>query len=443
LQRMSQFASHGIAGSGTGLARLPEGYLGSAGEAGEIVTGKTMFTGEPLLDVEVPPPPKVNPKKPPRKVNPNAPIRGAKPIGSRAAYAEWLTDADTPRFATVIANRLWKQAFGLGLIEPVDVIEDSTIASNPELMDYLSETMVDLNFDMKQFLRAVYNSQTYQASAFVSDVLDPQEFGFSGPIVRRLSAEQIWDSLLVLTTDDIDQRYQPAEVTLPGFPSDYADAYDKISQMDSAQIVKFIAGLATDKRGQMNKKDERNSTKLAKLQSERKSLSQQIRVAQRNKNVALERELNIKLAEITAQFRKNSGGRNSRFLRASELSSPSVPGHFLREFGQSDRETIDNSNTDPAVTQVLSMMNGYIEQTICRDNSSKLMQSVMATKTAAECTETIFLSMLNRRPSRSELKIWESEFSSAMQDRDKKKLNHTYSDLIWTLANSNEFIFIK
>ena len=42
--------------------------------------------------------------------------------GSRSSYASWLASPDNPRFTTVIANRLWKSAFGIGLIEPVDNI---------------------------------------------------------------------------------------------------------------------------------------------------------------------------------------------------------------------------------------------------------------------------------------------------------------------------------
>ena len=43
------------------------------------------------------------------------------------AYAKWLTSHDTPRFTRVIANRLWKFAFGAGLFEPVDDLTDYTI----------------------------------------------------------------------------------------------------------------------------------------------------------------------------------------------------------------------------------------------------------------------------------------------------------------------------
>ena len=192
----------GVFGGGTGLTRLPEGFLGDDGEDGEIVIARDMFTGQALTDAKVPPEPKSKNKQKKRKKNKRARanIRGSKDIGSREIYAAWLTDSENPRFATVIANRLWKQAMGIGLIEPVDIIESGTEGSNPELMEYLAETMIDLNFDMKQFQRAIYLSETYQAAAFTEDVSDVTKYSFPGPVVRRMSAEQIWDSLLTLAS---------------------------------------------------------------------------------------------------------------------------------------------------------------------------------------------------------------------------------------------------
>ena len=116
----------GVSGSGSGLARLPENFLGDDGEDGEIVVAREMFNGEALTEAEVPGATKSRRKK-------NRRVNISNEIGSREIYAAWLTDPDNPRFATVIANRLWKQAMGIGLIEPVDIIEEGTEGSNPEL----------------------------------------------------------------------------------------------------------------------------------------------------------------------------------------------------------------------------------------------------------------------------------------------------------------------
>jgi hypothetical protein len=434
--RMGQTLSYGIEGSGTGLARLPENFLGDDGYDGEIVIGKTMFEGKPLVDTKIPK--KTAPVKS-RNNTQQAAIRGAIPISSRMAYGEWLTDADNPRFAKVISNRLWKTAFGVALIEPVDIIEDATVASNPELMNYLTETMIDLKFDTKQFLRAIYNSKTYQAKAYDKDIIEVSEFNFNGPIVRRLSAEQIWDSLLTLTLPEIDQRYYPTNRNYASVGiNDSYELFERLKNMNTDEILKFVAD-ASD-RSKNKKRNYKDTPEYKKLTAERAKIGREIQTAKKRKNVELERKLRIEQAKVLANFRKRT---STSLKRSSELTSPAPVGHFLREFGQSDREQIDNSNTEPAVTQVLAMMNGYVEQKIATDSSSVLMQTALNAKSGKECTESIFLSMLNRKPTRKESRAWEKDFDDASKRKDQAKIKEIYTDLIWTLANSNEFIFIK
>ena len=50
----------------------------------------------------------------------------------------------------------------------------------------------------------------------------------------------------------------------------------------------------------------------------------------------------------------------STLCSAAELPSPAPRGHFLREFGQSDREIIENANDEASVPQALTIMNGSL-----------------------------------------------------------------------------------
>ncbi|MFM7043365.1 MAG: DUF1549 domain-containing protein, partial [Planctomycetaceae bacterium] len=83
----------------------------------------------------------------------------------RETFARWLTSRDNPRFAKTIANRLWKQAFGIGQIEPVDDMTDDTAAENPRLMEHLEAEMKRLDFDMEEYLRILFNTRAYQRQA--------------------------------------------------------------------------------------------------------------------------------------------------------------------------------------------------------------------------------------------------------------------------------------
>lgn len=438
VNRLTRQLSHGIDGSGTGLARLPENFLGSDGYDGEIVVAKEMFEGKQLTDATIPPPPRKSRNSRRRPNRQQAAIPGAKEIGSREIYAAWLTDADNPRFAQVIANRLWKQAMGVGLIEPVDILEDSTVASNPELMDLLTSMMVELDFDMKQFLRAIYNTNVYQAEAYNQDIVDPAKFNFNGPKVRRLQAEQLWDSLLTLTVPNIDQRLDAAQID-PRYGNPY-DVFEQLSQSDADELIEMARDLEARRRNAKNNayKDDPD---YQKMMAQRDSLMRKLRQARKKRDGEAARKLQVEIAKLGNEYRQLRNQRN--YLRASEMQSPAPPGHFLREFGQSDREVIDNANTEPAVTQVLSMMNGYVEQRIARDPNSLLMQAALQTNSPEECTEIVFLSMLNRQPNSQELQVWNAEFGDAYARKDTQRIREAYGDLIWTLANSNEFIFQK
>jgi hypothetical protein len=91
---------------------------------------------------------------------------GAPPTDQRRrlAYAEWLTAKDNPFFAKSTVNRVWSYFFGRGIIDPVDDIRASNPPSNPAALDALTKDFVDHNFDLRQLMRTIANSRTYQES---------------------------------------------------------------------------------------------------------------------------------------------------------------------------------------------------------------------------------------------------------------------------------------
>ena len=442
MRRYLSTSQMGVFGSGTGLARLPESFMGSDGEENEIVVGKTMFEKEPLVDATVPNQSKFKSKrKRKKKARGQKNISGAQEIGSRRAYAMWLTSEENPRFATTIANRLWKQAFGLALIEPVDVIEDNTEASNEELMEYLTNVMIDLDFDRKQFLRAIYNSRSYQSVATAADVSDPLTHAFNGPIVRRMSAEQIWDSLLALTVSDTDRRASASVYPRLAKVNELIASFSNDEEGALEELIEFVSKSSKDKGMMASASKKAAKARGREMRETMKSLNNKIRNAQKSRNDAKVKSLMLERAEKVQALKSDLAGKYSR---ASELVSPAPAGHFLRQFGQSDRDQIENSNRDPAVPQILSMMNGMIEKQIVKDPNTVLMSNLLKMQGSrsgsrkvneTDAINTVFLTMLNREPTRVERRQWQSDIRSDFQS--------AYGDLIWTLANSNEFIFLK
>ena len=118
-----------------------------------------------------------------------------KPKDSRERLAALVTDPRNERFARVIVNRLWKQYLGKGIVEPVDDWETAK-ASHPDLLDWLARELTTHDYDLKHVARLILNSHTYQREARPEVSGDkPEQRLFAGPSRRRLTAEQLVDSL--------------------------------------------------------------------------------------------------------------------------------------------------------------------------------------------------------------------------------------------------------
>lgn len=109
----------------------------------------------------------------------------------REQLAALVTSSDNHRFAQVIVNRLWQRYFGRGLVQPVDDWEHPA-PSHPELLAWLERELVASGYDLKHLARLIFNSHAYQRQPANSD---PTAALFAGPLRRRMSAEQVVDSL--------------------------------------------------------------------------------------------------------------------------------------------------------------------------------------------------------------------------------------------------------
>ena len=120
--------------------------------------------------------------------------------------------------------------------------------------------------------------------------------------------------------------------------------------------------------------------------------------------------------------------------RASELPSPVPPNHFLRIFGQSDRELISASSTNGSVPQILFMFNGPITHMLLEPKST-IYNNVVRKKTDSDRVKAIFLTILSREPDKDELDLGKLEL--------KKAGAAGAGNLVWSLVNTREFLFIQ
>ena len=88
---------------------------------------------------------------------------------------------------------MWARTFGRGLVEPHDDWKKDTTAVHPELLAELEKLMVRLKFDLRQFERVLLHTKLFQQEVDQQDPLSGTAPLFVGPVLRRMSAQQVWD----------------------------------------------------------------------------------------------------------------------------------------------------------------------------------------------------------------------------------------------------------
>ena len=117
----------------------------------------------------------------------------------RIALADWIASPDNPYFAQTMANRVWADLMGRGLVEPVDDLRATNPPTNPELLTALGEHFRDSGFDVKQLIRAIATSNTYGLSSLPNERNLVDTRNFSRHYRQRLRAEVLLDSVCQIT----------------------------------------------------------------------------------------------------------------------------------------------------------------------------------------------------------------------------------------------------
>jgi len=313
----------------------------------------------------------------------------------RHTFASWLTHRDNPRFSMTIANRMWKRAFGLGAAEPVRNIDDPKSCANPELLAQLSQDMKRLKFDLKEFMRVVYNTQAWQRRATTETIAMGEPYYFQGPVLRRMSAEQCWDSFMTLVLGNPDAYKGEIQ-------GHYARTLDVDLEKATGKTMahKLSAWLEMEK------------TEKARLGGSLATVGE------------ADMKDGVKVVEHNGM----------KLVRASELPQPAPAGHFLREFGQSERISTDGGSTYGSEPQVLMLMNGPTQNMLVSADSL-ILRTAKAQPNDKEKLDSIFLSVLNRLPT--------DEEREAAAKQVKAGGEGAYADVLWALLNSLEFMFVQ
>jgi len=117
----------------------------------------------------------------------------------RVFLADWMADPNNPFFAKALVNRYWKHFFSRGIVEPEDDMRETNPPSNPELLDRLARHFIDSGYDLKELVRTICRSQTYQLSALPNDYNLKDKQNFSRYYPKRLTAEVLYDAFHQVT----------------------------------------------------------------------------------------------------------------------------------------------------------------------------------------------------------------------------------------------------
>ncbi len=462
------------------------------------------------------------------------------------AYARWMTSRDNPRFTTVIANRLWKRVFGLALIEPLDELLDTSMPMIPEMEKQIEKLVLDARYDMKSVLRVLYNTNAYQAQVTRQEHAPGTVYHFTGPLLRRMTAEQMWDSFVTLinpnpdminqaSRDAMDQRILQAKKIADSVES--LTPEEALSGLKKASLVyhsnrarteaqqKLFATARTAARDMQEKAEamkpgpeqEKALTQAKELKRKADAIRSEVnRIQNEGRRVTYaevittgQKKLYEKVTgkpyqtvalsskggtenspammaggdmmmmasgvrtekitipgydrkELTKEEKQEVASKardayseeaaffgipekerrnyiNSReqisrnWLRAAELESPAPRGHYLREFGQSDRETIENANNEASVPQALAMMNGQLLPQIL-GRYSQLMLTINKAQYPDDKVEAAYMTLLSRKPTSREKDAWLKAQDGGLSGME---------DLIFSLLNTQQFIFIQ
>ncbi len=370
-----------IDGGGSGRVRVPSDYQYRNARPGDLLGAQTPF-GRTV------------------RMSPNR-----NHDDGREKLADWVTARTGHQFPAVIANRMWRRVMGRGIVEPIDDFTPIESSHHPELFKELADLMVELKYDLKAFQHVLLLTRTYQFETNANPSTIHGGDDFHGRRLQRLSAEQIWDSLVTLAMGNPDESSPPP--------------LDDTIYLNNRPI---LAG--TKSMSQL-------SEEIHALRDERRFRAYFTELVEEIQQNGSESG-----GDTSMQMRPASGAAPRRgLIRAAELPSPAPRGHFLHLFGQSDREVVEASSREPNIGQVLSLMNGFVQREIIGNPKSLLFQDLAGIDDPRDQIHRLCITILARPPSEAEMEWMLEEVT-----------NHGESgirNLAAALVMSSEFLFLQ
>jgi hypothetical protein len=339
------------------------------------------------------------------------------PSDVREELALRITSPQNPRFAKVMVNRIWQRYFGRGIVEPVDDWETAQ-PSNPELLEWLARELIAHDYDAKHIARLIFNSAAYQRVP-TSDVEKARLF--AAPLRRRMTGEQVLDSLLAAAGKEAHTEEMSVDV-------------------DSGRLENSSINLGLPRR----------AWQFTTMGNERDRPS-----------------LSLPAAQMAVTLLENFGWRATR------------------------QDPLTYREKEPTVLQPAILANGVVAKRIAQlSEDSAFVAMALAAETPSDFVETVFKQILSRSPTATERDLfvallgddfssrktgaapgpvpgwpardgvsWSNHLSTESNEiriarqrefekgdpvttQLKREWREKAEDMVWTLINSPEFVWI-
>ncbi len=334
----------------------------------------------------------------------------------RVPVMEWMRRPDNPFFATALVNRVWKNYFGVGIVDPADDLNMANPPSNAALLDYLATEFIKQDFDLKWLHREIANSRTYQLSWVTNETNVNDRRNFSRALPRRLPAEVIFDAITFAASNpeansEFRNDVEGRAISIPGTVTNYGNK--KKGATDSAFALRVFGRSERASSCDCDRSDETSLIQTVYMQNDR------------DIHLMLTRK-NSWLNQLAAKHQTNSvADTEKRQLASQEKRISSM---------KKNHQKLVAAGNDRQAQKMQNQIDKAIRKTQpIRDKIAAAEKQKVELNLREFVTEA-YLRTLSRLPSETELTRCEAHI------RGDKDLINGVTGVMWALVNTKEFI---
>ena len=377
----------------------------------------------------------------------------------RAKLADLITDPRNPYFSQSFVNRVWAELMGHGFVEPIDDFSDHNPASHPETLSFLADEFVANGFDLRHLVKTIVLSDAYRRSR--ADGLPEAdrlalERNFQAAPMRRMISEVLYDS--IITAGHLFEIKHPAgqnlktvwqESRMTKKPSG-DNSIDLAALQPNSQANPAMSKTMSGPQAMSSKQTGYDFEKAIEIDFDavlaESKTEDAIEVEQMTVKTPEELEAERLANEMKRQrmgyvdvFTRAVIDDNPTYSTAMRMQSPAPDGHFVRVFGQTDRNELGaERDQSPTMRQALMILNGQLTNEAARVGQLEPIYELIAGEkpNVDSAIRLAYREVLTRKPTESDLKNAREVIGLAETPLQG------LADLRWVLLNSHEFRFL-